>query len=114
MSRSYEFAVEVSGAKENTGSDVSDTIANEMGASDVDSWEDDVIYFNGICSLCEGESEEEAHDRIVQDLRLKHPEVTKIETRWRCIEYQQWDNIMEWDIELEINNECDNSQKWLF
>ena len=104
MSRSYDFAVEITGPFESEEEldPIACAIDEEMGSKVEFYWlgvteneEGTTAYFSGSTSLCGGESEKWAHQRLVT--ALQRFSVNVVVTNWRCTEYQEWDESYCWE-----------------
>jgi len=105
MSRAYDFAVEISPVQESgEESLITQEVEQELGADEIESWyEPDsstkTTFISGSCQLCGGESEREAASRLEETIRKNFPNVTEIVTKWRCMEYLEWDEVYTWEAE---------------
>lgn len=113
MSRSYKFQVEAYPVcseeeaelircviDENMGSDVE----HYLGVTEQETGAD--CTFWGETTLCGGESDQEANDRISEELFAKCSFLEAVETSWLCTEYQEWDNTFS-NHKDDLTNETD-------
>lgn len=98
MSRSYNFAVELSPVTEDDIHYVCALVECELGAHEIHSYfYEKTLYLDGCTTLCGGESDEDADYRLVEHIKKMCPEITKIITKWLCTEYQEWDETYTWN-----------------
>jgi hypothetical protein len=97
MSRSYDFAVEVSPVTEDQAIKVQNVVGGQLGAYSVDYFHNgDTAAIDGSCTLCGGQSDDEAHAELLAVLRKEFPTLTSVTSYWRCTEYEEWDDSFNW------------------
>lgn len=110
MSRAYDFAVEVCNVtSESEAKNIVDLVERELSAIRIDFWyEPDTstktCFMNGECQLCGGESDDEASNRLTKEITTKFPHVNEVVTKWRCMEYLEWDEVYTWEQGDEIQD----------
>ena len=105
MSRAYKFVVECYPVQDEAQLAImGDCILDEMGSYGIDRWLDVTdrgdgctAYFDGECSLCDGELEREANTRLRDCLKKEFPSLSRITTQWLCTEYQECYEVFTWE-----------------
>ena len=105
MSRAYDFQVDVYPVKDERQLDqvrqeldieVSGTVESYLDITEREDGFNACLWSND-SSLCGGESDNEAHERIVGRLKDKFPFLKEVVTSWRCMEYLEWDEVHTWE-----------------
>ena len=107
MSRAYTFAVDCYPVNsEQLAKFIANSLEQEMCCT-VEYWvgateheEGTTAYFESHdARLCGGETDDEAHERLVSMLKKEFPSLQSAETKWLCEEWREWDATYTWDKE---------------